>query len=189
MTSGTYSPYSLPMPHQHRGGRAKLFVIKTIGRRGACVVKHGLSKTKTFKSWEGAKQRCTNPHNHQWLQYGGRGIKVCERWLNSFENFLADVGHRPPGMTLDRIDVNGDYEPGNCRWATPKEQSNNRRDCVLMTYQRKTQTMTQWARELGINQNALWMRVNYRGWSVERALSTPVRRKAIGAVKGVWCQS
>jgi hypothetical protein len=92
--------------------------------------KHGLYKTPTYNSWGGMLQRCTNPATRNFHNYGGRGISVCERW-RSFENFYADMGECPPKHSLDRIDVNGNYEPGNCRWATTKEQGRNKRTTVL----------------------------------------------------------
>lgn len=87
---------------------------------------HGMSDTATYRSWGSMIQRCCNPNNPRYPEWGGRGIKVCERWL-SFENFLADMGERPEGLTLDRIDNEGHYEPGNCRWSTHREQRMNQR--------------------------------------------------------------
>lgn len=96
--------------------------------------KHGMHGSRTYRSWRSMKTRCTNPTHISYKNYGSRGITICTRWLRSFECFLADLGERPPGTSLDRIDVNGNYEPGNCKWSTPGEQSRNTRRSI--TYKR-----------------------------------------------------
>ena len=88
--------------------------------------------TITYNSWNSMKQRCSNPNGNRWELYGGRGITVCDRWRNSFENFLEDMGERPFGTSIDRINVNGNYEPSNCRWATPSEQRYNQTRNVII---------------------------------------------------------
>lgn len=108
---------------------------------------HGLYKSRVYQIWEGIKYRCSNPKHPSYRYYGGRGIKVCERWM-SFENFFADMGHKPEGRTLDRINVEGDYEPGNCRWSTSAEQARNRRNTRLYTYAGKTMCLKDWIAEI-----------------------------------------
>lgn len=126
-----------------------------------------------YRSWKAMRNRCANPKSHNYAIYGARGIQVCERW-NEFENFLADMGKRPtPQHTLDRIDTNGDYCPENCRWAEPRVQANNRRTNKILEYNGRSQTLTEWANELGLSVATLGWRIA-NNWTVESALSTPV---------------
>lgn len=125
-----------------------------------------------YRSWMHMKTRCLNPRHIAYHRYGGRGIKICKRWLEGFENFLADLGPRPSSKhTLDRIDNDGDYEPSNVRWGTLAEQNNNRSDNRLISFQGKTQTLAEWSRALGVNKSALGNRLR-AGWSIERTLTT-----------------
>ncbi len=134
---------------------------------------HGMTGTSTHVIWLGMIQRCRDPNAQDWDRYGGRGIKVCERW-QSFENFLADMGVRPDGMSVERDDNDGDYTPDNCRWATRSEQQRNRRSNVLLTYNGETLCVAEWAIRTGINRMTLHTRIN-RDWPVERILTAPVQ--------------
>lgn len=134
--------------------------------------KTGLSASHTYNSWCGMKQRCTNPNNKFFSYYGGRGIAVCDRWLNSFENFLVDMGQKPKGLTIDRIDSDGDYEPSNCKWSTRKEQANNRRINRVYTIYGKELNLTQIAKTFGIHRNTLDQRLA-KGMPIEKAVIPP----------------
>jgi len=133
--------------------------------------KHGL-RSLTHRIWTHMKQRCLNPNTTKFKNYGGRGVSVCHRWL-TFENFLADMGECPKGLTIDRYpDNNGNYEPGNCRWATDQQQRENRRDTVLIKYQGVTMCGTRWAEKMGLKPRTLLGRIQ-NGWTIEAALTTP----------------
>lgn len=139
--------------------------------------KHGMRKSSTYHCWTAMIQRCVNINNPGFKDYGARGITVCDRWLNSFENFLEDMGEKPRGLSLDRIEVNGNYEPSNCRWASDKEQSRNKRNNVLLNFNNKTQCLTDWAEELGVSRHMIEGRLR-RGWDPQKALATPPKTKA-----------
>lgn len=126
--------------------------------------------------WRGMINRCYDERSPSYPYYGAKGIKVCARWLESMEAFWEDMGDRPDGKTLDRVDPTKDYEPSNCRWATIKEQNNNKSDTRLITWRGKTKNMTAWAQELGMRAAALHYRITKMGLPVETALATPVSR-------------
>lgn len=130
-----------------------------------------------YSPWSAMIQRCLNPSCRAYPQYGGRGITVCDRWRNSFEDFLADIGPRP-GMdySIDRIDVNGNYEPGNCRWATSKTQNRNRRNNRLIEIDGNSGCSSEWAEKTGLKEATITQRIN-RGWPVEKAIELDSGRK------------
>jgi hypothetical protein len=133
--------------------------------------------SKEYKAWSHMIQRCYNQNDERYPAYGGRGITVCDRWRHDFSLFYADVGAAPsPSHSLDRRRVNGDYEPSNCRWATPQQQAENRQDTVRLRFRYRMQPLTRLARRFGIPVEVLRVRVARLGWSVERALTTSVRR-------------
>ena len=129
--------------------------------------------TPTYTTWADMKQRCLNRKAKQFIDYGGRGITICKRWLE-FKNFLADMGVKPDGKTLERKNNNGSYSPDNCRWATRKEQSNNMRTNIILSLNGKTKTASEWSREIGIKAHTIHCRL-LRGWTVKEALSLKPR--------------
>lgn len=147
------------------------------------------SQTPEAYAWRSMLYRCSNPKAPQYKDYGGRGITVCERWRESFRAFLDDMGTRPTkSHTLDRKDNNGNYEPGNCRWATRKEQNNNRRqrrNARLLTVRGETLPLCEWARRVGCSAGLIHGRIA-DGWTVERAVTQPVHvaeRRRLGHIR------
>ena len=144
--------------------------------------KHGFAGRSTqhplYNIWAGIMDRCHNQSARDYYLYGGRGISVCERWKH-IENFIADMGDRHYGRSIDRINNDGNYEPRNCRWATIKQQSNNRRTNHILKFKGKSQTMQAWSEEIGVNKNTLYGRTR-KGWSMKKILSPFVRRYICG---------
>ncbi len=130
-----------------------------------------------YKSWDGLKQRCSNPNNASFNRYGELGVTVCERWKHSFDNFLADMGPKPSAQhSIDRKDNNGNYEPGNCRWATKKEQARNRTNNKCITFENKTLTISEWAEITNIAPTNITRRLK-SGWTIEKTLTHPERKR------------
>jgi hypothetical protein len=157
-------------------GKEKLIVssLVRLGKGCGCMEnapRHGHSRrrSRVYQCWKHMRRRCTDEACPHFQDYGGRGITVCERW-NTFENFLADMGEPPQGHTIERKDNNGNYEPGNCRWATPKEQARNTRRNHFLTFQGRTQCVKDWAMEFGIKYETFRNRIKTLHWSFERAM-------------------
>lgn len=130
-----------------------------------------------YNTWFGMKQRCYDKKSNSYERYGARGISVCERWRKSFVNFLADVGEKPgPEFSLDRINNSGNYEPGNTRWSTRKEQGRNKRNNRFIEFQGERLCVSEWVEKLGIPRSRIIWRLD-EGWSDEKALTTPSRKK------------
>lgn len=122
------------------------------------------------------KQRCLNPKSLKFKDYGGRGIKVCQRWMD-FANFFEDMGPRPDGLSIERINNDGNYEPANCRWANRSDQKNNQRTCVYLEFDGQRMTRTQWARKLGMHPTTIKGRMR-RGWTLAEALTVKPNEQA-----------
>lgn len=132
---------------------------------------HRMSNTAEYRIWCAMKCRCNNPNATSFKNHGARGISICEKWNNSFEEFYKDMGKRPsPSHSIDRIDNNGNYEPVNCRWATPAQQTRNTRLTVFATLNGITKPATDWCSELGFNRETVQYRLR-NGWTAEEALS------------------
>lgn len=144
-------------------------VIESNKRRA----KHRMCGTKTHRAWCDMRQRCLNHSNPRYSDYGGRGIKICQRW-DSFLNFLADMGIKPPGMSIGRIDNNGDYSPGNCRWESREQQQRNRRNSRILEWNGVRLTAVEWAEKLGMKENAIRSRIR-KNWTVEKIITLPYR--------------
>lgn len=141
-----------------------------------CITKdrlttHGDTGSREHRAWTALLSRCRNSKLDKYHCYGGRGIGVCKRWRKSYANFLADMGRCPPGCSLDRKNVNKDYSPSNCRWATKLEQMNNMRTNAYITVRGRTQTIADWARELGVAYSMLYYRLKDAKWPVEKAFA------------------
>jgi hypothetical protein len=137
--------------------------------------KHGKSETAEFKIWLHILERCNPKYKEIHKNYAGRGISVCERWLNSFENFLLDMGTRPtPDHSIERKNNAGDYTPDNCKWATRIEQGNNKRNNRLIEWRGEVNTVAQWGRILGVDPKRLQLRLGY-GWPIDRVMMEPAR--------------
>lgn len=140
---------------------------------------HGKHKTRLYHTWKGMKRRCFNTNTTHYADYGGRGIKMCNSWKEAFLPFYTwaiENGYKDD-LTLDRIDVNGDYCPENCRWITLQEQQYNKRNNVLITYRGTTKCLNQWAEILGIKKDVLYYRIRQGGWSVEDAFNKPTQKR------------
>lgn len=134
---------------------------------------HGMTDTKTYRAWEDMKKRCYKKNNKRYKTYGERGITVCDRWHN-FNNFLNDMGICKEGLSIERIDNNKGYEPGNCKWATFQEQMRNTTRTRNIEFNNKVQCLSAWATELGICPDTLSARLKY-GWTIEKTMTTPLR--------------
>jgi len=124
-----------------------------------------------YQVWLQMKGRCHNPNNKRFHLYGGRGIEVCQRWRESFPDFLRDMGERPAGGTLERVDNNKGYCPENCVWADQIQQIKNRRNTKWLTHKGVTKTLPEWSEEIGVARRVLYARIYVYGWSLERALT------------------
>jgi hypothetical protein len=148
------------------------------GLRGYGAERYGLSNTRVYRAWTQMHTRCKSEKSISYPRYGGRGVRVCDRWI-SFDAFIEDMGFPPTEKhQLDRIAVDGNYEPSNCRWVTHKENSRNKSNNTMLSFGGKTKCVSEWAEELGMKSQTLSRRIHTSKWSIEKALTTPVGRRS-----------
>lgn len=170
---GNVSEYDYTNVKSGNSKRCKACSLKSRSKSKSTHEMSAKSKSqggKSYYAWQAMKRRCYNPNSARYEEYGGRGIEVCDRWLDSFESFIFDMGEPPTGEhTIERIDTDGNYEPSNCKWASKKEQANNKRNNRKITAFGKTMNLQQWAEQTGLKRECIAARIG-RGWSNERAL-------------------
>lgn len=155
-------------------GCFKLEKTKKTGKKNKT---HGMTNTRIYRIWGNIKDRCLNKKCRDYNYYGGRGILICKDWIKfeSFYNWSIKNGYKD-NLTIDRIDVNGNYEPSNCRWATWTQQENNKRNTFFVEYNGKTQSISDWCRELNLNYNTIKSRLQFRKWTTKKSFETPTSR-------------
>lgn len=138
---------------------------------------HGMTNTREYSTWQGMRERCNDPSNKSYKDYGARGIAVCDQW-SSFEQFFKDMGKKPAGCSIDRRDNNGPYSKDNCYWATPKEQTRNRRNSIDIAFQGQIKPLTDWCIQFKCDYSTVHSRLFKHGWTFEQAITIPknVRR-------------
>lgn len=172
-----------------RGNNLKSGAVKSCGCLRHATAKnktHGMSKTHLYRVWAGVKRRCYYKKDVAYKNYGGRGIKMCDEWRNSSEQFIkwaVASGYRE-GLTIERIDNDGDYCPNNCTWVPLNEQANNRRMCLQFEHDGRTLNLAQWCKELGLNYSRTHNRIYKLKWPFEKAISEPVDEKKRAGKKG-----
>jgi hypothetical protein len=170
--------------HNLKGGAACPFCAMDVRKsKMPSNRSHGLSNTPTYRIWKAMRERCSSPRNIGFASYGGRGIRVCERWNTSFEAFLEDMGERPnANHSIDRIDTNGHYEPSNCRWSSNVEQARNKRNNVILRAHEVAKTMAEWTEDAPVTAGAISYRLR-NGWSAEDAVTLPAGAHGDGRIK------
>ncbi len=164
-----------------RGGKTSSCGCYKIDKLKERLIKHGMSYSSLYNVYQKMKSRCYNTQDKRYKNYGGRGITICNEWLGedgfiNFQKWAIKSGYRDD-LTIDRIDVDGIYEPGNCRWTDMLTQENNKTNNHLITYKDKTMTLSMWSKELGIKYKTLANRIIMRDWSIEKAFTQPVDSK------------